>query len=512
MPFKVRGRRPGLSLTIRRTPKAGPKKASGIHVASPNDSGIFLVITTDDNWIRERSTKMAGCQLEASLSREEEAALDRIIENARVIALGEMTHGAREILQARERLLRWLIRGRKVTVLVIEACFAATRRLNDHLVSGVGNATEALACTQYWSCVNRETLHLVKWIREHNASPDGQLRPVRVQGCDVQSIDGPKAELMRSLEDFVRTALVDAGVCGEAMAALDCLPTDRQLHATLGPLLEEATATNPDVDKIAKIQAQRSELMTGVCVAASQAVGRLRSIQATLPGDVSGENRFYFDRCVRLLEQSVAFHAPDGLALRDRFMAENVTAVMEHFAGERLALLMHNLHVMRAPLWLRGERFVSTGCDLATALGKDYKVIGSAFCQGSYLASAGEREDEADVAVAHHPKCSALEWHLNGFAEGEGARGLLIDLSPRDSKKKWPFPQGIEMRLGEAGSQGSYEETFLKQNPEAQYDGLIFLTEATPITVLPDYYVRALEKWGASRHMDDSMAAAEGSS
>lgn len=52
--------------------------------------------------------------------------VDRIVDDARIVALGEMTHGAKEVFASRERVLRFLITSRGVTVLIVEACFAAT--------------------------------------------------------------------------------------------------------------------------------------------------------------------------------------------------------------------------------------------------------------------------------------------------------------------------------------------------------------------------------------------------
>lgn len=442
---------------------------------------------------------MESCQPAVPLSRQEQTAVDRIVDDAHIIALGEMTHGAKEVFQSRERLLRFLIQQRAVTVVVIEACFAATRRLNEHLHSGEGTTAEALACTEFWSCVNSETLHLMKWIREHNASPAGRKRPVRVYGCDLQSIDGAKSELSRLIEEFGRTGHMASQDGRDAMAALRGLPTDRELYAVVEPLISEATAGNPDTARIAEIQAGQLKYMTGVRASAEPLAQRLRELQRALPPDVPKDERFFFERCLRLIEQVIAFHFPEGFPLRDRYMAENVAALREHFAADKLALLMHNLHLMRVPLSIRGEQFVSTGCYLANALAQDYKVIGSAFYHGQYLAAAGEREHESEVAVAHTPRSNAFEFFLHEFADAEGVPDLLLEFGPRRSQAESPWPPELEMRSGEAGDQGGYDQAFLRQSPETQYDGLIFLTEATPITVLPEYFIRAREKWGSGR-------------
>jgi hypothetical protein len=51
------------------------------------------------------------------------------------------------------------------------------------------------------------------------------------------------------------------------------------------------------------------------------------------------------------------------------------------------------------------------------------------------------------------------------------------------------------MRLGEAGNQGSYEDSFIRQRPSEQYDGLLFVSESTEISILPEYYAINRAKW-----------------
>ena len=450
------------------------------------------------NWIRERATKLESCRPQVALSPRERQAVDRIVGDAAVIALGEMTHGSREILHSRERILRFLIQERHVSIIVIEACCAATRQLNDYLVSGVGTAVESLASTEYWSCLNRETLGFVDWIRGHNLSRHGGRQPVRVYGCDLQSIDGPAEQLTRLLRDFARAGRIASGDCLEAMALLDRLPSDRELFGSLEALINEASSPNPDGAKIADIQARRTDYMSGVRTSAERLVLRLRKLDVALPSSGEDEDRFFFERCVRMIEQAVDVHCPDGLHLRDRFLAENVAALRKHHAGARLVLALHNLHVARAPLLIRGERFVPMGSLLAEELGTGYRVIGSAFHHGTYLAAPGAREGQDETTVAHIPRSNSFEYFLHLFADAEGVPDFLLDFGPRGSHgKASPWDAELEMRIGEAGNQAEYEPSFTRQSPDSQYDGLIFLSETTPIAVLPEYYERTLQKWGA---------------
>jgi erythromycin esterase-like protein len=200
-----------------------------------------------------------------------------------------------------------------------------------------------------------------------------------------------------------------------------------------------------------------------------------------------------------LLEQVIDFYSPGGLEKRDLFMAENVTAIRQHFARERLLLSFHNLHVVRVPLTIRGQPFLPMGCLLARQLGSDYRAIGSAFHDGQYLAVAGERPEQDQIVIAHTPGTLAFEHILQRVAEDRQTPGLLLDFSGWAAQgSAFPWQTGLEMRIGEAGTQGDYEASFMLQRPELQYDGMIFLKDTAPITVLRGYYEQANEKWKPS--------------
>src|SRR5258708_17498629 len=102
------------------------------------------------------------------------------------------------------------------------------------------------------------------------------------------------------------------------------------------------------------------------------------------------------------------------------------------------------------------------------------------------------------MTVAPIPKSNSFEYFLHLFADAEGVPDLLLDLGPRGwHREATPWHSDLEMRIGEAGSQAEYEQSFTRQSPDSQYDGLIFLNEITPIEVLTDDYKRTRQKWAA---------------
>ncbi|MEZ6091662.1 MAG: hypothetical protein R3C05_27340 [Pirellulaceae bacterium] len=44
------------------------------------------------------------------------------------------------------------------------------------------------------------------------------------------------------------------------------------------------------------------------------------------------------------------------------------------------------------------------------------------------------------------------------------------------------------MNLGEAAAKKCYDQTFMPMRPTLQYDALVYVTNTTPIEVLPEYY------------------------
>ena len=58
-------------------------------------------------WLSDRATTLESWRAEIPLSDKERVAIDSIVGDATVIGLGETTHGAKEALEARERILRF---------------------------------------------------------------------------------------------------------------------------------------------------------------------------------------------------------------------------------------------------------------------------------------------------------------------------------------------------------------------------------------------------------------------
>jgi len=146
-----------------------------------------------------------------------DALLDRI-GDARVVLLGEATHGTSEFYRMRARITRELILRRGFTVVAVEADWPDAGRV-DHYVRHVTTpAAPGKAFTRFptWMWRNREVEELVQWLRSHNGAVEAPERRVGFYGLDLYSLYTSLEAVLRYLDgvdpDAARVARVRYGL------------------------------------------------------------------------------------------------------------------------------------------------------------------------------------------------------------------------------------------------------------------------------------------------------------
>ncbi|HKE13886.1 MAG TPA: erythromycin esterase family protein, partial [Kofleriaceae bacterium] len=134
-------------------------------------------------WIRRSGIPLSG--VEAGAGTADMAPLAASIGRARVVALGEATHGTREFFQMKHRMFEYLVSERGFTVFAIEANWPESLAVNRYVLTGEGDPKAALAGLYFWTWNTEEVLALIEWMRAWNADP-AHARKVKFFGFDMQ--------------------------------------------------------------------------------------------------------------------------------------------------------------------------------------------------------------------------------------------------------------------------------------------------------------------------------------
>src|SRR5215470_11780077 len=101
--------------------------------------------------------------------------LRKVIGDARIVELGEATHGTREFFQLKHRMLEFLATKMGFTLFSIEANMPEAYRLNDYVLTGRGDPAALLRGMYFWTWDTEEVLDMIRWMRDFNASGKGRL-------------------------------------------------------------------------------------------------------------------------------------------------------------------------------------------------------------------------------------------------------------------------------------------------------------------------------------------------
>jgi erythromycin esterase-like protein len=110
--------------------------------------------------------------------------LKKLIGKARIVSLGEATHGTREFFQLKHRMLEFLATEMGFTIFSIEANMPEAYRLNDYVLNGKGDPAQLIHGMYFWTWDTQEVLDMVLWMREFNKSGKGR---VQFTGFDMQT-------------------------------------------------------------------------------------------------------------------------------------------------------------------------------------------------------------------------------------------------------------------------------------------------------------------------------------
>jgi erythromycin esterase len=281
-----------------------------------------------------------------------------MVGSARVVALGEGTHGSAEFFRMKHRLLRLLVEEMGFTAFGIEASFPDTEPINDYVLFGQGDARQALAGQGFWTWRAEEVLAMVQWMREYNRLHGPALS---FRGFDMQNPPSSMEAVVRYLEGI------------DPAAAARAAGLYRPFQAYFGEDGGAGYRTAPG-DVKAQVRGNLAEVVSLLAAEESRYV--------------AASSRTAFADALhnaRLVQQGESFHSVtvnEGSAVRDAAMAENALWLLDEAGPQaRIVLWAHNYHVQKDVGWAN-----TMGVALDRRLGAQMRVLGFAFGQGACTA------------------------------------------------------------------------------------------------------------------------------
>ena len=328
--------------------------------------------------------------------------------SARIIGVGEATHGTRDFFQMKARIFKHLVIHHGFRCLAMEMDFSGSIPIDNYICNNQGDLTALMnQYMQIWVHRNNSLYELLQWIHDYNLSRSVNEK-IHFVGIDAQ-LQTFNASIFKNFIKVTDPAgqlnFQDEIVWMQQLANLDPRQVDQALKS----------------DQIRRLQ--------------SIAV-RLSEHKTSL---IKTTNNWEFQSAVQVVNtarQSVEFlHAyfQKNQLIRDRYLAENILWLTRILPAENgIMIWSHNAHVFRDPDYTP-DAGGSMGFLLGQQLKKDYRVIGMGFSKGRFRAKVKVGKDISQLPVVCSLTDDPPENALNTlFYQAKISRGILpiMRLSP----------------------------------------------------------------------------------
>jgi erythromycin esterase len=349
--------------------------------------------------------------------------------DARVVALGDATHGSHEFFTLHNRLAKYLIEHAGFRTVALEGPYDL-EKLDKFVKTGEGDPAAALVVEAYFFWHVEEALDLILWIRAWNAAGNPT---VSIASIDAVIPLAPTAAVV----DYLRS--VDPAAADRAAARYDCL-NSYWTHNSYFAYPPEYHAQCRD----------------GVLA---------------VRADVEAHPDERVLHAVRVAEQAEEDFETERLS-RDRHLAENI---LWSAARAKTIVIGHMVHFGRIDYDFNGPVVTPAGKFLTDALGSAYVSLGSATYSGrvSILLPSGV----AAVDIPPPPSTDVTQTLTRG--------AMPAMIVPLRSVPRW-LSGRQQWRIAATNANFAAKPTFtIEGDLTAGYDALIYIESTSATRLLP---------------------------
>lgn len=290
--------------------------------------------------------------------------------DARIVLLGEATHGSHEFYAARAAITRRLIERHGFNLVAVEGDWPDIARLDGYIRHRAHRPRRGEPFVRFptWMWRNQEVLAFADWLRDHNAHQPAAAR-VSMHGLDVYSL----GESIHTVTSYLDDRDPEAGVA--ARRRYGCLLPWRDEPQHYGQSVEHGRLHSCEDAVVAQLE----ELLAA----------RMRLIKDDGDAFFDAEQNARIVRAAEQYYRAMYRGSAASWNLRDRHMFDTLLRLMAHRQDARVVIWAHNSHIGNAgatAIGWHGEFNIGELCRAAFA--EEAVSIGFGTDRGSVAAAS----------------------------------------------------------------------------------------------------------------------------
>lgn len=431
-------------------------------------TSLFFILLTSCNqkseegqveqWISDNSVQIRT--VEAGNGFKDLLPVGEMVGDARIVSLGEPTHGNREVLQLKHRLIEYLVTEEGFNLFALECPFGEAFDVNKYILDGIGTPEEALVGIYYWAWDTKEVVDLLKWMRSYNADPFHTTK-LKFYGFDTQDPERAARVMLEYLQK------VDPSLNQEVLPELNILQIPFSEPRAMGrrPYIPEEydDAGSFEIKRVMKAFEDRKDDYILKTSKQEYNVARQHARQVEMwIEDNRGEGKKHVD-------------------VREQGQAENIQWVLDYEGdSSKVIVWAHNSHVANAA----PKDYDVMGKHLKELYGDQLKIFGFFFNQGEFWALDVDLPSKGmdSFLLGPSPK-GTLEYTL--ASSGLSLSALDMNQIPSEGPvHEWFFTKHPTRHSGSGYNIKVPENYFWSYTPAEAYDVLVFLDRTTPVEVV----------------------------
>lgn len=400
-----------------------------------------------------------------SIPYESKEGLNQLVDaigDAKIVLLGEASHGTAEFYNVRAQLTKRLIKEKSFSIIAVEGDWPACQQVNryiknfDHINNNSLDLLKSFHTWPTWMWANEEAATLIDWLKKHNEN--APLNNVGFYGIDIYSLYESMEELFNSFRKGNRA--------GEEVKQIkeifNCfLPYKSNPDQYALSTLSSSTTCEAQVSKFAEIIRQNYE---------NYAENEEQNLNLLMNASILQNAEAYYRASTE--RSSLSWN------IRDTHMVETINnLLMHHGEDSKVIVWAHNTHIGDASATtMTKDGSINIG-QLLREQYEEKEVFAIGF--GTYSGTVIAADDWGDpFEVMNVPPAKKGSWEYLVHKAGAFDKYLIFNDHNRDSFNKWTDHRAIGVTYNSNYEQYNYVPSQISN----RYDAFIHIDQTTALT------------------------------